>query len=704
MSTSGEGVSVMGHGSLLDAAGCRTKPPTRRLRDARARQERRVSPRAARSVRAPAKAGSQPRLGSDALLRDAIAVRVTQSGSAESERCAWSAALAVVPPIRSENPLGRQDAAFAAPRPAQAQPSRRKGPPGVRSTPGLEAPLTARGIKDDSAGRVDLVTIPGGAIDYQYYPAGSTAVGTAPGRLSALLGPYGTNLAYQYDGPLTTRTTWSGDVAGDVVFAYNTDFDVSQFTTTGASGTRTVFLGYDRDRLFVCASPTTCNPAGVDALRVTRRSDNGFVSRIDLGNVREDMTYNTFGELAAQVATYSSSPLASFTYDQTGATRDTLGRIVQKTEVVQGTTRVWRYSYDNLNRLTQVFLDGDLHEEFGYDLNGNRTTYSSVATGTIAGAYDDQDRLLSYGDWSFTYGANGELESKTNVVTGDVWLYEYDVLGNLLSVTLPNGDLVEYLVDGQGRRVGRKLNGVFTNRWLYQDGLRPIAELDPSGTLIAAYVYGTKSNVPDMIIRQGKFYRVLSDQLGSPRLVVNMSDAADVPFRADYSAFGEVTGTGLGWMPFGFAGGIYDAATGLVRFGARDYDPSVGRWTAKDPIRWAGKQANLYVYVGNDPVNFADPTGRELLGWVGGGMAGLGALGLAVGAVSNPVGWGLIVVGAGLSIYDQWDEINGLLDALNKGEEKAKKIQEHRKKQEENFKELDELQNPDADSDGGSCP
>ena len=49
--------------------------------------------------------------------------------------------------------------------------------------------------------------------------------------------------------------------------------------------------------------------------------------------------------------------------------------------------------------------------------------------------------------------------------------------------------------------------------------------------------------------------------------------------------------------------------TGLVRFGARDYDPETGRWTAKDPIRFEGGQANLYVYVLNDPVNNADRTG-----------------------------------------------------------------------------------------------
>lgn len=49
--------------------------------------------------------------------------------------------------------------------------------------------------------------------------------------------------------------------------------------------------------------------------------------------------------------------------------------------------------------------------------------------------------------------------------------------------------------------------------------------------------------------------------------------------------------------------------TGLVRFGARDYDPVTGRWTAKDPIGFGGGDLNLYAYVGYDPINEIDPSG-----------------------------------------------------------------------------------------------
>jgi RHS repeat-associated protein len=189
------------------------------------------------------------------------------------------------------------------------------------------------------------------------------------------------------------------------------------------------------------------------------------------------------------------------------------------------------------------------------------------------------------------------------------WLYQYDVLGNLLSVGLPNGDLVEYLVDGMGRRVGKKKNGVLLKQWIYRDALKPVAELDGAGALVAQFVYASKSNVPDYVVRNGSVYKVISDHLGSPRHVVNAMNSADVPFTASYSSFGKVTGTGLDWMPFGFAGGIYDSDSGLIRFGKRDYDPAIGRWLGKEPLRFGGDR-NFYQYASSDPVNRVDPRGE----------------------------------------------------------------------------------------------
>jgi len=69
--------------------------------------------------------------------------------------------------------------------------------------------------------------------------------------------------------------------------------------------------------------------------------------------------------------------------------------------------------------------------------------------------------------------------------------------------------------------------------------------------------------------------------------------------------------TNPGFQPFGFAGGLYDPDTSLTRFGARDYDAQTGRWTARDPVAFGGGQANLYIYVGNDPVNLVDWSGTN---------------------------------------------------------------------------------------------
>jgi RHS repeat-associated protein len=88
-------------------------------------------------------------------------------------------------------------------------------------------------------------------------------------------------------------------------------------------------------------------------------------------------------------------------------------------------------------------------------------------------------------------------------------------------------------------------------------------------------------------------------------------------------------------LPFGFAGGLYDTDTGLVRFGYRDYDPEIGRWTAKDPIGFAGGNTDLYGYVLNDSVNLVDPLGLLApgpLGAITGGITGTigGAIGGAI--------------------------------------------------------------------------
>jgi len=85
--------------------------------------------------------------------------------------------------------------------------------------------------------------------------------------------------------------------------------------------------------------------------------------------------------------------------------------------------------------------------------------------------------------------------------------------------------------------------------------------------------------------------------------------------RIDYDEYGNILqDTNPGFIPFGFGAGMYDQHTKLLRFGARDYDTHAGRWTAKDPIRFDGGEWNMYVYVGNEPVNRVDPSGLLTVG------------------------------------------------------------------------------------------
>jgi RHS repeat-associated protein len=286
----------------------------------------------------------------------------------------------------------------------------------------------------------------------------------------------------------------------------------------------------------------------------------------------------------------------------------------------------------------------------------------------------------------------------------------FALLGNLRTVSLPNGDSIEYVIDGRNRRVGKKVNGTLVQGFLYGNQLEPIAELDGSGNLVSRFVYGSRAHVPDYMVRAGVTYRILSDHLGSPRLVVSTTDGAVVQ-RLDFDEFGNVTAeSGLSFQPFGFAGGIYDQHTKLTRFGARDYDAETGRWTAKDPIRFAGGDANLFGYTFNDPVNFIDPSGLFVNGYTAAGLVAEGA-GLyvllnsgafvAAGIAAGPIGWGLLVGGTALLIYGAHVDIAQGGDNAGQAADLAKELNERAREHERQMQRLfPDRKRPEGDA----CP
>ena len=204
--------------------------------------------------------------------------------------------------------------------------------------------------------------------------------------------------------------------------------------------------------------------------------------------------------------------------------------------------------------------------------------------------------------------------------------YTYDTFGNLKTVTLPNADVITYVLDGLNRRTGVKLNGTLQKQYVWQDQFKIVAELDGSNNVTAEFIYGTGINVPDYMKKGGSVYKIMTNHLGSVVAVVNTTTGA-VAQQIVYDEFGNITGdTNSGFQPFGFAGGLYDNDTKLVHFNAREYDAETGRWMSKDPIGFNGGDTNLYGYVLQDPVNFVDPNGKIGIPLVITIGAGLGAI------------------------------------------------------------------------------
>ncbi len=482
------------------------------------------------------------------------------------------------------------------------------------------------GLAYNTQGKLIGLQLPEGELTYAY--------DANTGQLKNIIAPDNGTITNAYDGALPTAVTWAGLIQGKVGVTYNSDFLVdSQSVNDGNK----VSYQYNNDGQLTNAGDLSIN---YDAT-------TGMYTGSTIGNISDAVVSRTeFGEVKNYKVTSNGTNRFETQY-----TYDALGRIQTKTETVDGQNHAYEYSYDEIGQLTDVKKDGALVGHYEYDSNGNRTSYSGVNGSVGSTQYDAQDRLIKYGNNSYQYSANGELQSKTN--SSGTTRYEYDVLGNLKSVTLADGTRLEYVVDGAGRRIGKKVNGALIQGFLYQDDLKPVVELDGSNNVVARFVYGTRSIVPDYMIKGGITYRIVSDHLGSVRMVVDVS-TGQVVQKMDYDEFGNVLqDTNPGFQPFGFAGGLYDKDTKLVRFGARDYDPEIGRWTKKDPIGFDGGDSNLYVYCGNEPINQTDNEGLSV-GAPGLGEGMIPVWGSGRAAINDfqegRSGWG--VVNTGMAVSD----------------------------------------------------
>jgi len=295
----------------------------------------------------------------------------------------------------------------------------------------------------------------------------------------------------------------------------------------------------------------------------------------------------------------------------------------------------YKYTYDERGRLTKVKKRRRTVEEYSYDKNGNRKS-AKVYGKRITASYTLDDNLVVYGDNTYRYDEDGYLNEKTT--PNGTTTYSYGTLGELLSVVTAT-KTITYKHNANNQRVAKLIDGQITEKYLWANLTTLLAIYNADDSLKQRFEYATQRMPISMSMGNDKYY-LHYDQVGSLRAVSTSNHK--IIKEIVYDSFGNILSeTNEDFkVPFGFAGGLYDEDTKLTRFGYRDYDAYVGKWTAKDPIGFAGGDSNLYGYVGHDPVNGIDPSGLWTFGITfnlgfGGGIGGTMGLNFVIDGHGN---------------------------------------------------------------------
>jgi RHS repeat-associated protein len=241
-------------------------------------------------------------------------------------------------------------------------------------------------------------------------------------------------------------------------------------------------------------------------------------------------------------------------------------------------------------------------------------------------------------DLTFEYLPNSTLPAQIGIGDGSTLKFAYDRNGNRVAKRIYNGDTLA--------SAATYVPGPYS----------PFAEIDNAGDGIA-YVYGVCGL--SAMFRDNAVYTVATDRLGSVRMVF---DAGNVAAAYNYFSFGALSAAvelSANWMSVLYTGMVFDAETGLYNYNARLYDPLIGRFYAPDA---GGQFPSPYVYTGNHPNLFTDPTGMITKG----GQAVLGAtLGLVALA-----GFGIAFMlppGADIAVAAGVYALSGLVTGIGTG-------------------------------------
>ena len=239
---------------------------------------------------------------------------------------------------------------------------------------------------------------------------------------------------------------------------------------------------------------------------------------------------------------------------------------------------------------------------YAYDSAGNRTSmtntsnYGGGPTTTNYG-YDAANKLTTAGAKSYAYDGAGNTISAT--FNGATTTYSWDWRNELIG--LSGAQTASFAYDGLGNRVSETTGGNTTQFML--DG-REVAEAIVGGN-VTSYVG------PGVVceIQNGNRTVFHSDGIGSTRVTTDYSGRS--LGTNTYDAYGNWVAWTSSTPPFAYAGQYRyyaDGNTGLDYLKPRYYEPQVGRFASRDPIRYRGG-LNLYAYVIADPTNRVDPSG-----------------------------------------------------------------------------------------------
>jgi RHS repeat-associated protein len=285
---------------------------------------------------------------------------------------------------------------------------------------------------------------------------------------------------------------------------------------------------------------------------------------------------------------------------------DAAGNILHmKNEDSSSTKEEWNYTYDPLDRLLTAAggPPGETYSlSYQYDSTGNRTQLNSTAY-----TYNEMNELLSLSDSGgssvFTYDTYGNLVTEDD--GQNLWEYSYDCEDRLLSVKKDGQVVEENFYDGDGKRI--KKTDADSERVYIYGGLNVLFEVNTTTQMEAVYVYGPTGQLAKKVNDITEYYH--TDHLGSTRLVT--SENGVTTEEITYKPFGEQLNETD--ERYTYNGKELDE-TGLYYYGARYYDPVIGRFTSRDPLtgkKESPQTLNRYAYCLNNPLKYTDPTGTD---------------------------------------------------------------------------------------------